>query len=362
MTGGLLPRLAHLLRRAVTRAVFRVLDFFTRSDALWDLLASTGITIFVGPNGSGKSLAAILSRLPALDGQPWECWEAMHVHHAAYREHARGCEHCPAPSLVARLHRRSKDVLPAGGPVLSLADAFCAEGWDLLEQGSAGERLVYSTVPLIGDDGEDHPRYRPLTSYSMLLRIEHAEVIFDEVAGVSDASDSGTIPVQVVQWMHTLRKADVRLAVTTPAYGRCSKPIRQVAQVVVDARSYFPEPRTSGRLWRPRQVFAFAAYDATTFEDFTVGAKERLPAQAKAVYWRPGGVAERRYDTLGQVLALGHVSDHGLCTACGGTRSRPRCACPADHDADTVLVIEESVSNAGARVRKAVPASGEVAA
>jgi hypothetical protein len=344
------------MRQLVARLAYRVLSFFTRSEDLWDLLASTGITIFVGPNGSGKSLAAVLSRLPALDGQAWECWEAAHVHHAAYREHARDCDACPPPSLVARIHRRSKDVTgPGGPPVLSLADGFCEAGWDALVLGSTGERLVYSTVPLIGDDGNDHPRYRALTSYSALLRIEHAEVIFDEVAGVSDASDSGTIPVQVVQWLHTLRKADVRLAVTTPAYGRCSKPIRQVAQVVVDARSYFPEARTAGRLWRPRQLFAFAAYDAFTFEDFTVGAKERLPASAKAVYWRPGGIAERRYDTLGQVLALGHVSDAGLCTACGGSRSRPRCACPADHDADTQLVVEESVSAAGARVRKAVP-------
>ncbi len=344
----------------IARLAYRVLAFFTRSQDLWDLLGSTGITIFVGPNGSGKSLAAVLSRLPALDGQAWECFEAAHVHHAAYREHAHSCADCPAPSLVSRLMRLGgagdlDGPEAGGGPSLSPADRFCQAGWDALVLGSTGERLVYSTVPLIGDDGDDHPRYRALTGYSQLLKIEHAEVIFDEVAGVSDASDSGTIPVQVVQWLHTLRKADVRLAVTTPAYGRCSKPIRQVAQVVVDARSFFPEARQSGRLWRPRQLFAFAAYDAFTFEDFTVGAKERLPASAKAIYWRPGHVAERRYDTLGQVLALGHVSDSGLCTACGGSRSRPRCACPGDHDADTQLVVEESVSAAGARVRKAVP-------
>lgn len=350
-----------MIRHLVARLAYRVLNFFTRSEDFWDLLAGTGITIFVGPNGSGKSLAAVLSRLAALDGQSWTCYEAAHRHHDAYRAHVAATVRddtgtgsllgddctCPPAPMVARLHKRL-------GP-LALLESLCEDGRAALLAGSTGERLVYSTVPLIGDDGNDHPRYRPLTSYTMLLTIEHSEVIFDEVAGVSDASDSGTIPVQVVNWLHTLRKSDVRLAVTTPAYGRCSKPIRQVAQLVVDARSYFAEPRQAERLWRPRQLFAFAAYDAFTFEDFTVGAKERLPAAAKAVFWRPGHVAERRYDTLGQVLALGHVSDSGLCTACGGSRSRPRCACPTNHDADVTLVIEESVSAAGARVRKAVP-------
>lgn len=346
----------------IARFCYRWLAFFVRGDRLWSLLEHTGITVFVGPNGSGKSLCAVASRLGMLAGRTWECWEAMHAHHADYREHVQldGCGLCPAPGLVSRLFRDHGDRLRLG----VYEDHFCGRGFDLLCRNSTGERLVYSTVALIGDDGQDHPRYRPLIDYRQLLTIEHAEAIFDEVAGISDASDSSAIPVQVVQWLHTLRKADVRLAVTTPAYDRCSKPIRQVAQLVVDCRSFFPERSESGRLWRPRRMFILTAYDAFTFEHFTAGTKERLTAKGKAVLWRPGHEAERRYDTLGQVLQLGHVTEAGLCSNCGGARSRPKCACPT-HLPDGAFEVVEEVSRSGTRTRTVVPvtecAAGQLA-
>lgn len=314
---------------------------------MWDLLDRTGIVIFVGPNGSGKSLAAVASRLAVLRGTAWECREATHAHHAAYREHQAGCGQCPPAPAVARTLRRDQ------------VERFCEQGRAALESGAHGERVVYSTVVLLDDDGEEHERFRPLVDYRQLLTIEHADVLFDEVAGVSDSSDSGSIPVQVVQWLHTLRKSDVRLVVTTPAYGRCSKPIRQVAQMVVDCRSYISEPATSGRLWRPRQGFILKAYDAFSFEDFTTGTADRVKAQCVVALWRPGHEAERRYDTLGQVLMLGHVTESGMCSACGGQRSKPRCACPGD--ASGPLEVVEVVSASGSRTRKAVPVGSEAA-
>lgn len=324
------------------KVLYRCMALVTPSDSFWSLVDSTGIVVFVGPNGSGKSLCAVAAALSTLEGRRWTCFEAMHHHHHAYADHAAECDTCLPPALVSRYAKRH-DTFDAGSP-------FCAGGLAALHHGHTGERLVYSTVVLTGQDGEDHPRFRPLIDYRQLLTIEHSDVLFDEVAGVSDASESGAIPVQVINWLHTLRKADVRLRVTTPAYSRCSKPIRQVAQLVVDARSFFPERRVEGRLWRPRQGFLFSAYDAFTFEDFTAGGKERLTPAARASLWRPGHPAESAYDTLGQVLALGHVTEHGLCSACGGSRSRPKCACPSDHiDGPTEVV--ETVSSAGTRTR-----------
>jgi hypothetical protein len=317
-------------------------------DRLWQRLDRTGITVFVGPNGSGKSLAAVASRLPVLRGQTWECFNATHSHHEPYRRHLLTCDACPAAGVVQReMTKAEKDPVKTGA-------VFCVEGLWLLDDCGHGERLVYSTVVILGDDGEDHERYRPLVDYRQLVTIEHADVLFDEVAGVSDAGDSGSIPVQVVQWLHTLRKADVRLVVTTPAYARCSKPIRQVAQVVVDCRSYVSEPATAGRLWRSRMGFIMRAYDAFEFEDYTAGTKERVKALTTAALWRPGHEAERRYDTLAQVTMLGHVTEAGMCSTCGGQRSKPRCACPS-LPVDVEVTIEESVSAAGARVRRAVP-------
>lgn len=339
----------------IGRLVWGLLGLFMPSDKLWRLLDVTGIVIFVGPNGSGKSLCAVASALDALDGIAWDCLDYDHQHHGAFREHADGCGTC-APHMWR--FRRAKGLD-------GLRGYFCDDGLELLDAGSRGERLIYSTVALLDEDGRDHPRYRSLLDYAQLLTIEHADVIFDEVAGVSDASDSGSIPVQVVNWLHQLRKRDVRLRVTTPAYARCSKPIRQVAQVVVDCRSFFAERRSAGRLWRPRRGFLMVAYDAFQFEDFTSStaravaddrAKARRMRLARGLLWRPGHRAEWTYNTLAQVTPLGHVTEAGMCSRCGGQRSRPRCACTHDELSDVGPVsVVESVSASGSRVRKVVP-------
>jgi hypothetical protein len=320
------------------RIAWALLSNLRRSERMWNLVETTGIVVFVGPNGSGKSLAAVNSCLIALRGVPWYCDQLAHHHNDQLRDHI---EHC-------------SDGCDRGTQVPT---ALCELGRLEADASMHGTRLVYSTVPLLGDDGEPHELYRPLVDFRQLVTIEHADVLFDEVAGVSDASDSSGVPVQVTNWLHQLRKRDCRLRVTTPAYARCSKPIRQVAQLVVDARSFFAEPSTSGRLWRPRRAMLFRAFDAFAFEDYTasVSKGDRVKAMAGAAFWRPGSEAARRYDTLGAVVALGHVTEGGMCAVCGGARSRPRCAC--DHSVDDVaadrIEVEESVTSSGSRVRKA---------
>lgn len=336
----------------IGRLVFGLLAFVLPSDKFWRMLDVTGIVVFVGPNGSGKSLAAVASCLTALDGMTWACIDYDHRHHDGFREHLGVCD---GGVCGASLHRFRQ-----ASTCDDLRSSLCGVGLAALRAGASGERLVYSTVVLLAPDGQDHARFRPLTDYQQLLRLEHCDVLFDEVAGVSDASDSGSVPVQVVNWLHQLRKRDVRLRVTTPAYSRCSKPIRQVAQAVVDARSYWPTRRESGRLWRPRQGFAFVAYDAFAFEDFTSatvrsedrkGRGDRKARLGRAVMWRPGHRAEATYNTLGQVLALGHVTDSGMCSNCGGNRPRPKCACPSDLDPDARLAVVERITPSGARIR-----------
>jgi hypothetical protein len=342
------------LSSLVARPLWAVLGFFTNTDALWRRVAVEGIVVFVGPNGSGKSLAAVLAMLPVLDGIPWTCTDTAHLHLHPYTSHADTCHVCPS-----RFRPRDRELESA---VLRC----CPDGAEILEAAGRGVRLAYSTVELLDDEQDPHPLYRPLTDYSTLITVEHADVLFDEVAGISDASDSASVPVQVVNWLHQLRKRDVRLRVTTPAYGRCSKPIRQVCTLVIDARSYFAEVADAGRLWRPRRGFIFVAYDAFAFEDFTSSTaraagkqdkSERKLRQGRGVLWRPGCRAERTYNTLGQVLALGHVTEAGMCSVCSGTRSRPRCGC-VDADLDGLapeeIQVLETVSGA-TRMRRAVP-------
>lgn len=335
----------------IGRLAYRLWAFFVSSARLWELLEGTGIAVFVGPNGSGKSLVMVQSMLTTLAGREWECWDAEHKHHRPFVRHAEKCETCALSSYLPHAVRSASDV-----EHLVDEGVLCPAGGVVLVECSKGVRKVYSTVPLTLDKGIPHPLYVPLNDYRQLLTIEHADVLFDEVAGIADASASSSMPVQVINWQHKLRKADIRQRVTTPAYSRCALPIRQVAQVVVETRSFFAA-RSDGKLWRPRRLVLATAYDAWGFEDFMAsdGQRAKLRPMARALLWVPTCDAVRHYNSWGQVLSLGHVTEGGMCISCGGGRSRPKCGCEDDHaDAEAhELVVEKITSASGARTHKA---------
>lgn len=312
-------------------------------DRFADYVRASGIVVFVGPNGSGKSLLAVESVLPTLKGIEWVCDDLEHLHNRPAQAHVTAHEGCHA------LGRPATDDHPGW--------AECPELRAVLERTGRGVRLVHSTLPLLlPSTGLPHPLYRPLTHIRDLIGIEHADVLFDEVAGVSDASDSATMPAGLTRWLQQLRKRDVFLRITTPAYDRCSKPIRQVAQAVVDVRSFFPTASTSGRLWRPRRAMLARAYDAFEFGTFQKNSGQRMTAKGSWFYWRASHDAMHHYSTLAQVHALVDVTETGTCTTCNGSRSRPKCECPvgAEHVPAERLRIEERTTSTGTRYRKAV--------
>jgi hypothetical protein len=104
----------------------------------------------------------------------------------------------------------------------------------------------------------------------------------------------------------------------------------------------------------------FRAFDAFAFEEYTSSTQKRVKASAGCAYWRADNRAQSHYLTLGAVTQLGHVTEGGMCSACGGSRSRPRCACPVgvDEVPAELLRIEEKVSGSGGRVRAAVLPDG----
>lgn len=345
----------------IARLAYKLWAFFISSARMWELLEGIGIAVFVGPNGAGKSLVMVQSMMPTLAGTEWICWDAEHRHHRPFVAHAGLCEVCDLATFLPHAVQSVADLdaLPEG--------VLCEDGYGILRGGSVGVRHVYSTVPLTLSKGIPHPLYVPLTDYRQLLSIEHADVLFDEVAGIADASASATMPVQVVNWQHKLRKADIRQRVTTPAYARCALPIRQVAQVVVECRAFFPASRSAGRLWRPRRLVLATAYDAWGFGEFmaTDGQRDKLRPMARALLWVPTCEAVGAYNSWGQVLQLGHVTEGGMCISCGGGRSRPKCGCEEDHsDAEPGSLVVETITTAsGARTLKAtrrheVPAVG----
>lgn len=330
--------------------IYRLWSRLVSSRSFWQLMESTGICVLIGPNGSGKSLVMVESEASTLAGMRWFCFDLEHQHHQPFRDHEADCETCDLAGVLAFGALKADE--------LQEIPCLCPVGLDLVSSNCSGQRLVYSTAPLTASKGVPHPFYRPLVDYRQLLAIEHADVLFDEVSGVADASGSASMPVQVTLWQHKLRKADIRQRVTTPAYARCALPVRQVAQVVVECRSFAPR-RREGLLWRPRRIVLATAYDAWAFEDFVAsdGQRAKLKPIARALIWVPDSKAITTYNTFGQVHQLGHVSEAGMCMTCGGTRSRPRCACSVEVDGLEPHLVEvvTEMTGAGTRVKRGVP-------
>jgi len=243
-----------------------------------------GIRAYVGANGHGKSLAMVNDVLPSLQ---------------------------------------------AGRPVLS------------------NVRLLDFTNPRLCDDSActsenhdrhmaAHPLYVPLLDYAQLLDWRNGDVLLDEVTGIASSRESSALPVQVVNLLVQLRRRDVTLSWTAPAWARADKVLREVSQTVIHCKGYRSKKRQTDdgtRVWRDRQLFWWRAYDANAFEDFTAGKREKLRPSPVQLFWRPGSLAERAYDTLDTVTALGWAMESGLCIACGGRRSVPRCSCESSSPA-----------------------------
>lgn len=252
----------------------------------------TSIHAYVGANGSGKSLAMVHDTLTTLDGITWRCENPTHAHtHPEY-------------------------VDPLTGEIGSKFE---------------GSRLVYSTVPILDSDtGDPHPVYVRLTEWSQLLGAEHADVLFDEVVGIASSREHNGLPVQVQNLLVQLRKKDLVLRLTAPAFARMDKIIREVTQAVTLCRGMFGH-RPEGALWRQARLFWFKTYNAVDFEDFTADGSKNLSAINSSFMWGPRSRAFASYDTLGQVERVGEVLDSGRCAHCGGKRSIPLCKC-GSHD------------------------------
>lgn len=243
---------------------------------------------YVGPNGHGKSLAMVLDAMPSL---------------------ARG------RPVLANLR-----LLDWENPRPCDDDSCTIEG-----HGSEGHMAA-------------HPLYTPLVDYQQLLEWRHGDILLDEVTGVASSRESGNLPFQVVNTLVQLRRRDVGLSWTAPAWARCERVIRETTQAVILCGGMMPKKRESAdgtAFWRDRRLFRFRTFDATLFDDFTTakgrGDDARSPKSIGGQwFWRPGSAAERAYDTSDSVTALGWATESGLCMACGGKRYVRRCSCD-DH-------------------------------
>jgi hypothetical protein len=210
-------------------------------------------------------------------------------------------------------------------------------------------RMVLSTVKLLDPvTKEAHPSYVRLTDWTQLLEAEHCDVLFDEVIGIASSRSSQGMPQQVSNLLNQLRRRDIVLRWTAPAWGRADVIIRECTKSVTVARGFMSktpvqipgEPDVRG--WRPKRLFRWVTYPADDFSTWTDTKTSKLSPSNTAWHWGPSGMAFQSYDTHDAVERVGEVLDSGNCAHCGGSRPRKKCECD-DHKPSLVSVAKQGV-------------------
>lgn len=197
-------------------------------------------------------------------------------------------------------------------------------------------RQVLSTVRLLDHrTGEPHPFYVPFTDWDQLLDAKDCDVLMDEMVGIAGARESMKLDVRVQNILVQLRRRNVVLRWSAPAWLRADKIVREVTQAVTECRGYYSDRRpvvgTALQLWAPKRLFAFRTYDTIDFEEWTSGRREKVPATSTEWFHGPGSTVFSSYDTLDQVERVTGADENGVCTTCGGSAPRRRpCSCPRD--------------------------------
>lgn len=194
-------------------------------------------------------------------------------------------------------------------------------------------RTVLSTVPLVNAaTGELWPNYVPFTEWPQLLELTHGDVLMDEILGVASSRASQSMPPQVALLLNKLRKSDVALRWTAPAWNRCDVTLREVTKAVTVCRGYWGKRAPAGEdgirpRWRQNRLFRFRTYAAEDFATWTDAKEGKLNSIGKSWMRGPGSEAFASYDTLGAVSRVGEVLESGRCAHCGGIRRAPVCKC-----------------------------------
>jgi hypothetical protein len=223
-------------------------------------------------------------------------------------------------------------------------------------------RPVYSTVRIGPPEVEGLwlPGAYPLESWQQLDEIRDGTVILDEITSQFPARQSMSLPPQLVTRTQQLRKRDIKVSWTAPAWNRADKSLREVTGAVTVCRSFFAaryardpankimrydpdgvafvpgfgvqegKPKARVRYpgeWSPNRLFRFTTFSAMDFEEFSINASHKLKASRREWYWRTRHRAYISYSSLEEVALLSHLDDVGVCVVCGGSRQRKRCSC-----------------------------------
>lgn len=199
---------------------------------------------------------------------------------------------------------------------------------DTLPSLDAGRRVL-STVRLLDPStGQPHKSYERLTDWKQVLNAEHCDILFDEVVGIASSRESSGLPVQIANLLVQLRRRDVVLRWSAPAWARADKIIRETTQAVTVCKGYWGKrDADSPRMWAQKRLFKWRTFDAFDFDQVNAGQLAKLPNASVSWFWGPECRAFAAYDSLDAVERVGDVLDSGRCVHCGGRRSIHKCEC-----------------------------------
>jgi hypothetical protein len=199
-------------------------------------------------------------------------------------------------------------------------------------------RRVLSTVELIdADTGLPYPNYERLTDWDQVMDARHTDLLFDEVVGIAGSREHAGLPVQIANILVQLRRRDLTLRWSAPAWARADKIIRETTQAVTVSASFMSKrplmPDGSPALWKQSRLFRWKTYSMLDFDEWSSSKGGSIRAEKTAWYWAANSRAFASYRTLDDVSRVGEVLDSGRCAHCGGRRVIPVCKC--DHGAPT---------------------------
>ncbi len=218
---------------------------------------------------------------------------------------------------VARQFRRSQPIAAYVGP--NGSGKTLAMIYDTLPSLDAG-RAVYSTVPLYDEAGQLHPAYIPFTGWHQFVHAEHADFLMDEIIGIASSRESSSMHEEIQNRLNQLRKADLRVRWTAPAWPRADKILREVTYTVTVSRGSRTDHKVNpGEVagWAPKRSFLWRTYDREAMADeFTIDKAKKVRPVMRERFWGPGSRAFAAYNTLDAVERL-EPYDPNLCSECG---------------------------------------------
>jgi hypothetical protein len=189
--------------------------------------------------------------------------------------------------------------------------------------------------------------YQPLRTWQDVTKLRECTLLVDEISATFPSRQSAAMPAQLGRMLNQLRKPDVTLGWSGPAWARCDKLLRECTQLAVVCRGFLGtvEP---GKSWRSNRVFSYWGYDARDYDTFDQSThQQKHRPVVKRWYRRKSGIAHELYDTREQVMLLSHLASGGTCMECGGERARPRCEC--DNEAPHERTARSTASRNGTR-------------